>query len=1209
MAGRKEYDLIFKVSGEVAGSFGKSFSSAGKGLASLQTAAKGVNATLKKIDGIGTANKSIESNSAKLKLLAEEHKKIQTEISNTKNKSKELNEQLKRNETALSKLDINESNSAEIARLEKEHDKLQKAISKTEKTSESLNGKLKRNEEQMEQTSDKIQQEENKLKSLNSELKAAGVNTEDLSGETSRLKYQYDQLKASQDRINSLNEALSKNSAAIQSTKGAIAKTAAVAAVAATAVYKGAVGPASEFQAQMSTVGAISNASNDDMAKLTQTAKELGRTTAFSAVEAGQGMEYAAMAGWKTNQIIAGMPGIMNLAAASGEDLATVSDIVTDALSAMKMQVSESTHFADVLASASSNANVNVSMLGESFKYCAPLAGAYGFNIEDTALMLSLMGNNGIKASNSGTAFRKVLTALSSDLEIAQADGQKFIVSTSNADGSMRSLKDIIDDVRTAFNGMSESEKKAAQGNLTQAAQDLSIELTDENGKLKSQAQLYEEVTVAAEGLTAAGQVQEAEAIAGKTAMAGLLAIINTSEEDYNKLTEAIYNCDGVAEKMAQKRLDNLKGDLTLAKSAAEGLQIALGDALIPELRNVVQSATPVTSSLAEWVEQNPEAVASIAKTITKLIALRGGLLLGKLGFLEIKKGILLGQRAFEVYKGAVAKASVVTNNASTVTSLLGTAVGALSSPVGIAVAAVGGLAAAYGIYKVASEKARQESIHFAEDLVKARDNFNEVHKAAAETQGYIGEYRKLEQVISNSAEGTDENVAAKERLREIEQILIEQNPEILSKYDAENGKISENLEYVEKKIEREKELARIKLEQEAYDAKQKLNDNIKIIQSNEAKYPELQKEYEQTAGIRNELNEIVGEYDLLLAKNLPTDELNRQSEVLVERANKIAEPIATTPSGKSFSSMNDVYFKTNDLNSRAQGLEKSLETANTEINEAKQSLQSYYDIEKQVIELDLGTTYEKAVESYKSMNDELYNLRENGKGSSEKAKELEKSMDDLKPKIDTATVKINDLNKSVAKIPDVHTTEISVNTSQANTDLDNYNRKLNQTPKTYTTTFMANVSESFQKAINYVKSAIGQVPKTTDTVFGAIIPQVSQNGIIEKNAKGGIVERPILTTFAEEGPEAAIPLDGSERAKRLWVTAGRRLGMNTGITESEPVRTTSSAIKNDWNINVTYNVYGGNNSDIAPQLEENNKRLMEMLAERDDRQRRLSYV
>lgn len=1280
MAGsRKEYDLIFKIAAETAGSFKQSFSGASKELTSLQSATKSLNTTLKKIDGIGAANKSIESNSAKLKLLAEEHKKIQSEISATKNKSKELSNELKRNEAAISKLEPNESNRNEIAKLEKEHDKLQKAISKTEKTSESLNSKLSRNEEQMEQTSAKIQQEENKLKSLNAELKNAGVNTEDLSGETARLGMQYDKLKASQDRINSLNQALNKNAAYIQNTKAAIGKTAMVAGIATAGIYKGAIEPAAEFESQMSTVGAISNASAEDLALLTANAKELGRTTAFSAVEAGQGMEYAAMAGWKTNQIIEGMPGIMNLAAASGEDLASVSDIVTDALSAMKMQVSESTHFADVLAAASSNANVNVGMLGESFKYCAPLAGAYGFNIEDTALMLSIMGNNGIKASNSGTAFRKVLTALSSDLKIAQADGQKFIVSTTNADGSMRSLRDIIDDVRIAFNGMSEEEKKAEQNNLTQMAEDLAISLKDENGKLKTQAELYEEVITAADGLTEAGKVQEAEAIAGKTAMAGLLAIINTSEEDYNKLTEAIYNCDGAAEQMAQKRLDNLKGDLTLAKSATEGFQIALGNALIPKLREVVQGITPVISNLAAWVEENPELVAGIVKIGASLIALKGGFLISKLGFLEVHKYVLLGQKAFNVYKSALAAASITQGQAVTTTTLLKSGLSALVSPVGLATVAVGGLFLGIAAYIKKTEEARQESIHFAEDLVTAKESFDEVNKKANETQSLIDKYRELSEIVKTTAENTEENKQAKEELKEVEQLLIEQNPKVLGKYEEENGKIEENLDLLEKQIDRERELARIKLEQESYDAKKELSNNIETIKDLTAESKKLDQQYDNYVTLRTGLTDIVGkveQYEALYKKGsisessynkiisnyatqataladkysetkyAPTDALGiknllntieSETSKTVDKINTNNEELTTartnlesykdtqkqlielnlgstleeaTTNYKSMSNELEKLSKNGQGSSeRAQELKGSMTELEQKFVIVKTKLQDYYDAEKQTIELDLGSTLEEATANYKSMSDELDRLNKNGQGGSERAQELKEKMTELKPKIDSATQGIDNLNKAFEGIPGVCQTEIKADGSQAINEANNVHRTyIDKLPKDWMLTMGANVSSSFTNAVNTVRTTIGQIPTSIDTIFSVTVKG------LRGFATGGIIEKPTIAKFAEEGPEAAIPLDGSSRAKSLWLEAGRRLGMDTEPIYSElpEIKSTSTGDNsntNKWTLNVTYNVYGGNNEDLSAQFEANNRRIMEMIQEKEDRARRLNYA
>lgn len=214
---------------------------------------------------------------------------------------------------------------------------------------------------------------------------------------------------------------------------------------------------AADFEAQMSKVQAISGASAEDMDKLSASAKEWGANSKFSATEAAQAFEFMGMAGWKTDQMLAGIPGILNLAAASGEDLGKTSDIVTDALSAFGLTAADSAHFADILAAASTNANTNVSMLGESFKYCAPVAGALGFSAEDTAAALGIMANSGIKASSAGTSLRTLMNALAGDVKLSGAAFGELTVATQNSDGTMRSLEDILTDLRGGFDQMTEA--------------------------------------------------------------------------------------------------------------------------------------------------------------------------------------------------------------------------------------------------------------------------------------------------------------------------------------------------------------------------------------------------------------------------------------------------------------------------------------------------------------------------------------------------------------------------------------------------------------------------------------------------------------------------------------------------------------------------------------------------------------------------------
>ncbi len=244
----------------------------------------------------------------------------------------------------------------------------------------------------------------------------------------------------------------------------------------------------SNFEEGMSKVSAISGATGEDLKKLTEKAKEMGAKTKFSATESAEAMQYMAMAGWKTGDMLNGIDGIMNLAAASGEDLALVSDIVTDALTAFGMSAKDSAQFADLLASAASNSNTNVSMLGESFKYVAPVAGALGHSAKDTAFALGLMANAGIKSSQSGTALRASLTNL------AHPSKQ-----------------------------------------MAEEMDRLGISLTDSNGKVKEGKALYDELRQKFSGLTDAQKTQSAATIFGKEAMSGMLAIINASDEDYKK--------------------------------------------------------------------------------------------------------------------------------------------------------------------------------------------------------------------------------------------------------------------------------------------------------------------------------------------------------------------------------------------------------------------------------------------------------------------------------------------------------------------------------------------------------------------------------------------------------------------------------------------------------------------------------------------------
>lgn len=323
------------------------------------------------------------------------------------------------------------------------------------------------------------------------------------------------------------------------------------AAITAMAGYSVKVG--SDFEAAMSKVSAISGATGDDLQKLTEKAKEMGAKTKFSATESAQAFEYMAMAGWKTDDMLNGIEGIMNLAAASGEDLATTSDIVTDALTAMGLQASDSGHFADVLAAASSNSNTNVGMMGETFKYVAPVAGALGYNIEDLSQAIGLMANSGIKSTQAGTALRSILARLAKPPKEAAAAMDKYDISMKNSDGSTKSLMEVMENMRDSLRGLPKDEKAAA-----------------------------------------------AAALGGQEAMSGLLAIVNASDTDFKKLASSIKNADGASEKMANTMNDNLKGSITIAGSALEGFGINVYEKMEKPLKSAVDAGTEDINRLSE---------------------------------------------------------------------------------------------------------------------------------------------------------------------------------------------------------------------------------------------------------------------------------------------------------------------------------------------------------------------------------------------------------------------------------------------------------------------------------------------------------------------------------------------------------------------------------------------------------------------------------
>ena len=546
----------------------------------LSKALEGVN---KDIKGTQTQLKDVQKllklDPTNTELLSQKHKLLADAVSATKEKLEVLKTAAEQANTALANGEISQQ----------QYDALQREIIETE----------------------------NELKRLTTEANNSHTALEKMGvlGET---------LQSAGDKISGVGQKL-------------LPVTAGVTALGTIAVKTGA-----DFDAAMSKVAAVSGATGSEMDALREKAREMGSKTKFSASEAAEAMNYMAMAGWKTNDMLSGIEGIMNLAAASGEDLASTSDIVTDALTAFGLSASDSGHFADILAAASSNANTNVSMMGETFKYAAPVLGSLGYSAEDSAIAIGLMANAGIKSSQAGTALRSAITNLAKPTDTVASAMEQYGISLTDSSGKMYSLRELMEQLRQKLGGLSEAE-----------------------------------------------QAQAAASLFGKEAMSGMLAIINGSPADFEKLSNAIDTCsdtvdgyNGTTEKMAAVMQDNLAGQVTILKSQLEELAISFSDILMPTIRSIVSRIQELVDKLNQLDPQTKETIVKIA-----LVAAALGPMLVVLG-----KTISSVGTVFSAVSKLPALFSTVQGGIGAITGALGVSLGPLLA----IIAAVAALVAAF---------------------------------------------------------------------------------------------------------------------------------------------------------------------------------------------------------------------------------------------------------------------------------------------------------------------------------------------------------------------------------------------------------------------------------------------------------------------------------------------------------------------------------
>lgn len=612
---------------------------------------------------------------------------------------------------------------------------------------------------------------------------------------------------------------------------GLIKKSAAVIGVASVAATKKTIDVGKSFEAGMSEVQAISGASGKDLEKLSAKAKQMGATTKFSATESATALKYMAMAGWKTNQMVSGLSGVMNLAAASGEDLGTVSDIVTDSMTAFGLKAKDSGHFADVLAKASSSSNTNVAMMGETFKYVAPLAGSMKYSIEDTATAIGLMANAGIKGSQAGTSLRSIIMRLVKPPKDAATALNALGISTTKADGSMKPLRETMAELREKFSGLTESQKASY-----------------------------------------------ASSIAGQEAMSGLLAIVNASDSDFNKLQKAIDNSSGAAKKQADVMNNNLQGALYDLGSAAESVGIGIYEDIKTPLTKAVGVGTAQLRILSNKLKKGgikeivPKEAINTVENLGKvaMVAGKGGVtvlstatkVLGN--NLEIALplatsfvGAIAGYKAFKTASDAVTTFSTALSalntlekaNAITLVAQQGgltalqTVVGiftgkislataatgafnatctALGGPIGLGIVAVGALAAGVTAYALTQKRAKTEAENFAiscENLEKKQkematsiknlhiENQKNVDSTRANGVQVDNLYRQLTRLmkVENKTAGTKAQIISV--VKQLNDLL----PGLNLEYDKEADKLNKSTAAIKKNIEALKEQAMAK--------------------------------------------------------------------------------------------------------------------------------------------------------------------------------------------------------------------------------------------------------------------------------------------------------------------------------------------------------------------------------------------------------------
>ena len=565
---------------------------------------------------------------------------------------------------------------------------------------------------------------------------------------------------------------------------------------------------AADFEATMSTVEALSGATASQMQELTDKAKELGATTKFTATESAQAMTYMGMAGWDATQMLNGMDGVLDLAAASGTDLAMTADIITDALTAFGLKAEDTTHFADVLAATATNSNTSVEIMGETFKNCASVAGALGYSIEDVSAAVGLMANAGVKGTIAGTALKNTFNGLLNGAKLSAEAFGEVEVSAVNADGTMKDFGDTMNELRGYFEQMTEAER-----------------------------------------------VMNAMDIAGKYGYNGLLAIVNSTQQDFEKLTDSINECEGAASRMAEVKMDNLSGQVTLMNSAMDALKNTIGSAYDDELKELAKAATDVLTKINEFLAKHPvitKAIVGITAAVTALVG------------------------AFAAFATVSAAVNTIKRFAAT-TELATTAqkafnLAAKANPYILIASAVAGAIVILEDFAASASNAREKAEGFANELQNIAENSKSAIDEQSQLERIVSEYERINSSVTDSKQ-------KKEDLAELQRTLNDLYGDEKTGVDLVNGSYEEQIGLLTKLSEKEKAHLLNELENSK-------KESQKLISSLENQQTHIEFKYDIDSRADEEfakaLNEILSEENSFV--NTITGEKQQQIEMFGEK-------------------------------------------------------------------------------------------------------------------------------------------------------------------------------------------------------------------------------------------------------------------------------------------------------------------------------------